>query len=97
MGHPGIFRELSLDLQYPLEIIVAMVAPETLILELILQRWNVVKGVGVPVNMHVVIYYIHFVRYPYSFSQSYTSAVKVFIPSFKGAPLRNLVNKQQKS
>ena len=35
---------------------------ETLILELILERSNVVK-----------------------FSQSYTSAVKVFIPSFKGA------------
>ena len=64
MGHPGIFRELSLDLQYPLEIIAAywdfLVAPETLILELILER--VVK-----------------------FSRSYTSAVKVFIPSFKGA------------
>ena len=25
------------------------------------------KGVGVPVNMHAVIYYMHFIRYPYSF------------------------------
>ena len=31
------------------------------------------KGVGVPVNMHAVIYYMHFVRYPYSFTTAETA------------------------
>ena len=30
-------------------------------------KFKIYKGVGVPVNMHAVIYYMHFVRYSYSF------------------------------
>ena len=31
---------------------------------------KITEGVGVPVNMHAVIYYMHFVKYPYSFITS---------------------------
>ena len=30
------------------------------------------KRVGVPVNMHAVIYYMHFDRYPYSFELNFS-------------------------
>ena len=47
------------------------------------------KGVGVPVNMHAVIYYMHFVRYPYSFTEFLATLLEllIFLYLFSPEPL----------